>query len=105
MSQVRIRVQDKAKAGDVVNVRVLVTHPMEAISMRDGKVVERNYNFIRKVEASYNGKPVFEAETTQGVSQNPFFSFPVKVNAPGKIRVIFHDTEGKTYTGEADIKF
>lgn len=105
MSQVRIRVQDKAKAGDVVNVRVLVTHPMEVMQTRDGKIVERNYNFIHKVEANYNGKPVFEAEITQGVSQNPFFSFPVKVNAPGKIRVIFHDTEGKTYTGEADIKF
>lgn len=105
MSQVRIRVQDKAKAGDVVNVRVLVTHPMETMQMRDGKIVEKNYNFIHKVEANYNGKPVFEAEITQGVSQNPFFAFPVKVNAPGKIRVIFHDTEGKTYTGEADIKF
>jgi len=105
MSQVRIRVPEKAKAGDVVTVRALVTHPMEVIQVKDGKVVEKNYNFIHKVEASYNGKPVYEAETTQAVSQNPFFSFTIKVNEPGKVKVIFHDTEGKTYTGEADIKF
>lgn len=105
MSQVRIRVPEKAKAGDVVTVRALVTHPMEVNQVKDGKVVEKNYNFIHKVEASYNGKPVFEAETTQAVSQNPFFSFTIKVSGPGKVKVIFHDTEGKTYTGEADIKF
>ncbi|MDI6748103.1 MAG: thiosulfate oxidation carrier complex protein SoxZ [Rhodocyclaceae bacterium] len=105
MSQVRIRVPEKVKAGEVVTVRALVTHPMESMLHRDGKIVEKNYNFIHKVEASYNGKPVFEAETSQAVSQNPFFSFPVKVNEPGKVKVIFHDTEGKTYTGEADIKF
>ncbi|MBM3390708.1 MAG: thiosulfate oxidation carrier complex protein SoxZ [Betaproteobacteria bacterium] len=105
MSQVRIRVPEKAKAGDVITVRALVTHPMEVMQTRDGKPVEKNYNFIHKVEASYNGKPVLEAETTQAVSQNPFFSFTIKVNEPGKVRVIFHDTEGKTYTGEADIKF
>ncbi len=105
MSQVRIRVPERAKAGDIVTVRALVTHPMESLQHRDGKIVEKNYNFIYKVEASYNGKPVFEAETTQAVSQNPFFSFSVKVNEPGKVKVIFYDTEGKTYTGEADIKF
>jgi hypothetical protein len=29
----------------------------------------------------------------------------MKVDAPGEVRVIFHDTEGKTYTGQAEIKF
>ncbi len=105
MSQVRLRVPEKAKAGETITVRALVTHPMESLQTRDGKIVQKNYNFIHKVEASYNGKPVFEAETSQAVSQNPFFSFPVKVNEPGKLRVIFHDTEGKTYTGEADVRF
>ncbi len=105
VGQVRIRVPEKAKAGDVVTVRVLITHPMETMQFKDGKPVVKNYNFINKVEATYNGKMVFEAETTQAVSQNPLFAFPVKVDAPGLVRVIFHDTEGKTYTGEAQIKF
>lgn len=104
--QVRIRgIPEKSKAGDVITVRVLVTHPMEILRMEGGKPVEKRYNFIHKVEATYNGKAVFEAETTQAISQNPFFSFPVKVSEPGKLTVVFHDTEGKTYAGEADVRF
>ncbi len=105
VGQVRIRVPEKAKAGEVVTVRVLVTHPMETLQMQGGKPVVKNYNFIHKVEATYNGKPVFGAETTQAVSQNPLFVFPIKVTEPGVVKVTFHDTEGKTYTGQAEIKF
>jgi sulfur-oxidizing protein SoxZ len=105
VGQVRIRVPEKAKAGEVVTVRVLVTHPMEIMQYKGGKPVSRQYNYIHRVEATYNGKKVFEAETTQAVSQNPLMAFPVKVDAPGTVRVTFHDTQGKTYTGEAQIKF
>jgi len=105
IGQVRIRVPEKAKAGEVVTVRVLITHPMEVIRFEGGKPVVRNYNFIHRVEATYNGKPVFEAETTQAVSQNPLFVFPIRVDAPGVVRITFYDTEGKTYTVQAEIKF
>lgn len=103
--QVRIRLPEGIKQGDVITVRVLVTHPMEVMSFDKGKPVEKNYDFINRVEAVYNGKKVFEAETTQAVSQNPFFSFPLKVTAPGVVKVLFHDTQGKTYEGQAEIKF
>ncbi len=103
--QVRIRLPEAIKQGDVITVRVLVTHPMETMAFKDGKPVEKNYDFIHRVEALYNGKKVLEAETTQAVSQNPFFSFPLKVTAPGVVKIIFHDTQGKTYEGQAEIKF
>jgi sulfur-oxidizing protein SoxZ len=105
VGQVRIRVPEKAKAGDVVTVRVLVTHPMEVMQYQGGKPVSKNYKYIHRVEATYNGKKVFEAETTQSVSQNPLFVFPVKVSEPGVVKVTFEDTDGKTFTGQAEIKF
>lgn len=105
MSQVRIRIPEKVKAGEVITVRALVTHPMEIMEFKGGKPVEKNYNFIHKVEATYNGKKVFEAATTQAVSQNPFISFPLKADAPGVVKILFHDTQGKTYEGQAEIKF
>lgn len=103
--QVRIRLPEKIKAGDVVTVRALVTHPMEIMAFKDGKPLEKSYNFIHKVEAAYNGRKVFEATTTQAVSQNPFISFQVKVDAPGVVKILFHDTQGKIYEGQAEIKF
>jgi len=105
MSQVRMRVPEKATAGEVVTVRAMVSHPMETMQFNAGKPVEKNYNYINKVEATYNGRKVFEAETTQAVSQNPFVMFPVKVTEPGKVEITFHDTQGKTYVGQAEIKF
>lgn len=105
VGQVRIKVPEKAKAGEVVIVRVLVTHPMEVMQFKDGKPVAKQYNYIHRVEATYNGKTVFEAETTQAVSQNPLMAFPVKVTEPGTVKVTFQDTLGKTYTSQAEIKF
>jgi len=105
VGQVRIRVPEKAKPGEVVTVRVLVTHPMETLEFKGGKPVVKNYSYIHRIEATYNGRKVFEAETTQAVSQNPLLAFPIKVSEPGTVRVTFHDTDGKTYTGQADIKF
>lgn len=104
MSQVRMRVEN-AKKGEVATVRAMVTHPMETMQFKDGKPVQKNYDFIHRVEATYNGKKVFEAEMTQAVSQNPFVMFPVKAVAPGTVEVTFHDTQGKTYVGKAEIKF
>lgn len=103
--QVRIRLPEKIKTGDVVTVRALVTHPMEIMAYKDGKPVDRSYNFIHKVEATYNGKKVFEATTSQAVSQNPFISFQVKADVAGVVKIVFHDTQGKTYEGQAEIKF
>lgn len=103
--QVRVRLPEKIRAGEVVTVRALVTHPMEAMAYKDGKLVEKSYNFIHKVEATYNGRKVFEATITQAVSQNPFVSFQVKADEPGVVKIVFHDTQGKTYEGQAEIKF
>ncbi len=103
---VRIRVPDTIKPGEVVRVRALVTHPMEILLFdKDRKPVEKNYHFIQKVVVTYNGKEILQAETTQAVSQNPFFAFPLKVTEPGVLKITFMDTHGKTYEGTAQIKF
>jgi hypothetical protein len=54
---------------------------------------------------NYNGKEVLRAETTQAISQNPLFTFPLKVERPGKLTVAFADTTGKSYEGSAEVKF
>jgi sulfur-oxidizing protein SoxZ len=103
---VRIRVPSTIKPGEVIRVRTLVTHPMETLSFdKDRKPIPKNYHFIYQVVATYNGKEIFQAETTQAVSQNPFFAFPLKVTEPGVLKVSFTDTHGKTYEGTAEIKF
>ena len=106
LGKVRIRVPSTIKAGDVVKVRALVIHPMERIE-RDalGKVIDKKYNFIDKVVVTYLGKTVVSFDTTQSVSENPFFAFTFRATDPGQLKVTFTDTTGAKYEGTADVKF
>ena len=105
IGKVRIRVPSSIKQGDVVRVRALVIHPMETVQRRDGKPVDRNYHFIHKVVVSYNGREILEAQTTQSISENPFFAFTFRATEPGTLKITFLDTHGGKYEGTADIKF
>ncbi|OGK79931.1 MAG: thiosulfate oxidation carrier complex protein SoxZ [Candidatus Rokubacteria bacterium GWC2_70_16] len=105
IGRVRIRIPSSIKAGDIVKVRVLVIHPMEIVERKDGKPVDKNYRFINRVIVTYLGKEIVQFETTQSLSENPFFSFAFKATEPGPLKVTFLDTHGGKYEGTADIKF
>ena len=105
IGRVRIRIPSSIKPGDVVKVRVLVIHPMEIVQRKDGKLVDKNYHFINHVVVTYLDKEIAQFETTQSISENPFFTFAFKATEPGVLRVTFLDTHGGKYEGTADIKF
>ncbi len=103
---VRIRIPSSIKRGDVVRVRCLVIHPMEIVQRdKAGKPVEKNYHFINKVIVTYNGREMLHAETTQSISENPFFSFALRATDPGMLKITFLDTHGGRYEASAEIKF
>ena len=105
IGKIRIRVPSSVKRGDIVRVRSLVIHPMEIVERKDGKPVDKNYRFINKVLVTYNGREILQAETTQSISENPFFSFALKAAESGMLRITFLDTHGGKYEGTAEIKF
>ena len=105
IGKVRIRIPSSIKANDLVKVRALVIHPMEIVERKEGKVVEKNYHFINRVVVTYLGKEIAQFETTQSVSENPFFSFTFRASDPGPLKLTFFDTHGGKYEGTADIKF
>ncbi len=105
IGRVRIRIPSSIKQGDVVKARVLVIHPMEIVQRKDGKPVDKNYHFINRVVVTYLDREIAQFETTQSVSENPFFTFAFKATEPGVLRVTFLDTHGGKYEGTADVKF
>ena len=106
IGKVRIRIPAAVKRGEVVKVRCLVIHPMERVERdKDGKAVDRNYRFINRVVVQYLGKEVAQFETTQSISENPFFSFAVRAVEPGALTVTFFDTHGGKFEGSTDLKF
>jgi sulfur-oxidizing protein SoxZ len=106
IGKVRLRLPSTIKPGDVIRVRALVIHPMERVERdKQGKLVERSYNYIDKVVVTYLGKTVVSFELTQSVSENPFFVFAVRATDPGLLTVVFTDTAGGRYEGSAEVRF
>jgi len=90
--------------GDVVDVRVLMAHPMETGQRKDasGNVVP--LHFIQTITAQLNGKPVFAADVSQAISRNPVFAFKVKGAKSGdKITITWTDNKGDKRTDEVAI--
>ena len=104
IGRVRIRVPASVKASEIVRVRALVIHPMEIVERKDGKPVDKDYHFINRVLVTYLGKEIAQFETSQSISENPFFAFAFRATDPGELKVIFLDTHGGRYEGAADIK-
>ncbi len=90
----RIRVPEKAKVGDVIEIKTLVQHVMETGNRKtaDGKVVPRN--IINSVTASFNGTEFFTADVLPGISANPYLAFFMKVSGPGELEFTWLDDAG-----------
>ena len=87
--------------GDVTEVKVIISHPMETGRKKDdaGQIIPAH--FIQLVTATLNDKPVLEMQWGTGISKNPYLTFHLKGAKVGdKISVTWHDNLGKTGAGE-----
>ena len=81
--------------GDIADVKVLISHPMETGQRKDEKGALVPVHFIQSVIATHNGKTVLDAQWSQAVARNPFLGFRVKgAKAGDKITVSWTDTKG-----------
>jgi len=90
--------------GDVADVRILMLHPMETGARKDSKGDLVPRHFIQNVAVTHNGKPVLDAQWSQGVSRNPFLGLRVKgAKAGDKISVTWIDNKGEKRTDEVTV--
>ncbi len=95
---IRMRAQLK---GEVTEVKVLMTHPMETGRRKNdvGDLIPAN--FIQLVSATLNGNQVLEAQWGTAISKNPYLTFHLRGAKVGDIvRVNWTDNQGKTGAGE-----
>jgi sulfur-oxidizing protein SoxZ len=100
----RVKVPATAKAGEIVEIKTLITHPMESGQRRDaeGKVIPRK--IINAFRVTYNGNEVFSAKLGPSVSTNPYLSFFVRADKSGPIEFTWIDDDGSVYKETATIK-
>ena len=91
----RIQIPAIAKRGEIVEVRVLIQHPMETGYRRDdvGRVIKRNV--INELSCRYGGEEVFRADLSSGIAANPYIQFYTVAEASGELEFTWVDDEGK----------
>ena len=103
MARTLINVPAKAKRGQVIEIKTLISHVMETGYRRNevGAVVPRD--IINAFVCTYNGEEVFRAGLYPAIAANPFFSFFVTASESGKFEFKWTDDEGNVETASAEI--
>lgn len=93
MDKPRIKLPETAKAGDIIDIRAVVTDAMETGNRRDagGKTIPRK--IINSFVAKFAGREVFRAEFGPGISANPFILFSMRVPGPGTFEFTWVDDD------------
>jgi sulfur-oxidizing protein SoxZ len=75
MARVLISLPRNAKPGDIVEIKTLISHPMES-GFRTGTNGARiPRDIITLFTCAYNGAEIFRAELSPAIAANPFISF------------------------------
>lgn len=95
MALARLQVPPTARRGEVVEVRLLIQHPMETGFRReaDGRAVPMNV--VNTVACRYAGREVLRAELGSGISANPYFAFWIRAESTGEVAVEWVDDTGE----------
>ena len=101
-SNIKMRAQLK---GEYVEVKVLMSHPMETGRKKrdNGQLIPAH--FVQLVTATLNDAPVLEAQWGTGIAKNPYLTFRLKNAKVGDIvAVTWVDNLGATATQSIAVK-
>jgi len=102
--KMKVALDGPFKPRDLNKARLLIRHPMYTGLQRD--VTTHGFRpafFIDKIAVTYNGKPVMTADTSIGISENPYLQFGFLADKPGALQVVLHDNNGATFRQSMDV--
>ena len=101
---IRVKYPTEAKRGAVVEVMILISHPMDTGLRKDkqGKIIPRH--IINKFLCVYNDELVFKAELHEAISSDPLIQFNFVAEQSGTIEFIWHEDGGQVYTTTRELR-
>ena len=103
MTRALINVPPKAKRGQVIEIKTLISHVMETGYRHDnmGKPIPRD--IITQLTCSYNGEEIFRADLYPAIAANPFVTFYTVATESGTIAFEWTGDNGFHETASAKI--
>ena len=104
MASALINVPAKAKRGDIIEIKTLMSHIMETGYRRTatGEIIPRN--IITSFSCRYNGETVFAVRMSSGIAANPYLRFFVTARESGTLDFEWVDDAGIRGTAQAAVK-
>ncbi len=103
MASALVNVPPRARRGEVIEIKTLLSHPMETGYRRTqlGTAIPRD--IVRLFVCTYNGTEVFRAELHPAIAANPFFAFSTVATESGTIAFQWTGDNGFSATESAAI--
>ena len=103
MATALINVPRRARRGEIVEIKTLISHPMETGYRRSqlGERIPRD--IIRLFVCTYNGAEVFRAELHPAIAANPFIVFSTVATESGTLAFHWTGDNGFSVTESAAI--
>ena len=98
MARVLLQVPEKARRGEIIEIRTLIQHQMET-GFRpgaSGEVLPRD--IIRRFVCTWDGEEVFSAEFHPAIAANPYLSFTTIATASGTLAFTWTGDNGFAQT-------
>jgi sulfur-oxidizing protein SoxZ len=103
MARALINVPPKARKGEIMAIKTLISHDMETGYRIDnvGKQIPRD--IITLFVCTYNGQEVYRADLYPAIAANPFLSFPLMATESGTIAFTWTGDNGFSATESVQI--
>jgi sulfur-oxidizing protein SoxZ len=98
-----VNVPARARRGEVIEIKTLISHPMETGYRRTQVGTPIPRDIIRLFVCTYNGTEVFRAELHPAIAANPFLVFSTIATESGTIEFRWTGDNGFSATESAAI--
>jgi sulfur-oxidizing protein SoxZ len=103
VAEALINVPARAKRGDVVEIKTLISHVMETGYRRNQLGARVPRDIIRLFVCTYNGTEVFRAELHPAIAANPFIAFSTVATESGTLAFQWTGDNGFSVTESTTI--
>ena len=103
MARALVNVPKKAKRGEVIEIKTLISHIMETGFRHDnnGRAIPRD--IITELRCTYNGEEIFRADLHPAISANPYLTFSTIATESGTIAFEWTGDNGFQESAQAKI--
>lgn len=93
----RVQMPQTAKAGEVIQIKTKIRHPMETgwRKTNEGETVARNR--LTKFTCTFEGEEVVSADWASGISQDPYFLFYARIDRAGTFTFRWEGDNGQVF--------